>query len=157
MLSTKSYLEVNVMDDNLYENVHRINCLANELDSIYHQAALRLGISDSVMFVLYMLHDKGDGCLLYDICNETGISKQTINSAIRRLEQDGIIFLEHYKGKSKQVFLTEKGKEYVAQTVARLYEAECRVFDGWSKEEITMHFNLLKKYNDALREEIKDI
>lgn len=157
MLSTKSYLEVNVMDDNLYENVHRINCLANELDSIYHQAALRLGISDSVMFVLYMLHDKGDGCLLYDICNETGISKQTINSAIRRLEQDGIIFLEHYKGKSKQVFLTEKGKEYVAQTVARLYEAECRVFDGWSKEEITMHFNFLKKYNDALREEIKDI
>lgn len=59
------------------EKIRKVNCMANDLEALYHQAALKLGMSDSVMFVLYMIYDKGDHCLLHDICNESGISKQT--------------------------------------------------------------------------------
>lgn len=143
------------MNSNNNDKVHRVNCLSNDLDALYHQAALKLGISDSVMFVLYMLHDKGDKCLLYDICNESGISKQTINSAIRRLEKDNILYLEQQTGKNKRVCLTEKGKAYISRTAAKLYKAECDAFSKWPEEEFEMYLKLMEKYNLSLREELK--
>ena len=39
--------------------MYRINCLAWELDSIYHQAALKTGMSDSVMFMMYIVYQGG--------------------------------------------------------------------------------------------------
>lgn len=143
------------MERDHYEKVHRVNCLANDLDMIYHQAARKLGVSDSVLCVLYMIYEKGDGCLLYDICNESGLSKQTINSAVRKLEMEEILYLEHGKGKTKRVCLTEKGKAYVAKTAACLCEAECNAFADWSEEEFEQYLKLMKKYNDSLRIQVE--
>lgn len=140
-----------------YDKVHKVNCLSNDLDGIYHQAALKLGLSDSVMFVLYMIYDKGDNCLLYEICNASGISKQTINSAIRKLEKDEILYLEQYKGKAKRVCLTEKGKIYITQTVAKLFEAECNAFSNWTDDELCLYLNLMEKYNVSLRAQIEQM
>lgn len=137
-----------------HEKVHRVNCLTNDIDALYHQAARKLGVSDSVLCVLYMIYEKGDGCLLYDICNESGITKQTINSAIRKLEKEEILYLEPFKGKTKQICLTEKGKDYVARTAACLYKAECDAFKQWTDEEFEMYLKLMEKYNQSLRKEI---
>ena len=43
------------MDNYLDETISRLNCLTEEVDSLYHQASVRMGVSDSVSFVLYML------------------------------------------------------------------------------------------------------
>ena len=37
------------------EKIYRINCLTEEIDAIYHQAAVKFGVSDSVLLILYML------------------------------------------------------------------------------------------------------
>lgn len=140
-----------------YDKVQRINCLANDLDLIYHQAARKFGVSDSVLCVLYMIYEKGDGCLLYDICNESGISKQTINSAIRKLEKDKILFLEQDKGKTKRIRLTEKGKAFILQTAARLYEAESNAFADWSQEEYELYIKLMKKNIHSLQIQVDKI
>ena len=81
--------------------IHRINYLTSEMDSIYHQASLRLGISDSVSIILYTIQDKGESCLLSDVYKNSGVSRQTVNSAIRRLEADGVLYLEPYAGRPK--------------------------------------------------------
>lgn len=99
------------MSDKLHDKIYQINCLTEEVDSLYHQAALKLGVSDSVMFVLYMLHIGGEKCLLYDIYKLSGISKQTINSAIRKLENDGIYILRN---------ITENPRSYALQRKAKL-------------------------------------
>lgn len=140
-----------------YDKVHKVNCLSHDMDALYHQAARKLGVSDSVLCILYMIYEKGDGCLLYDICTQSGISKQTINSAIRKLEQDAILFLEQDKGKTKRVRLTEKGKEFVKQTATRLVEAECNAFREWKDEEFELYLKLMRKYNTAFRVEIEKI
>lgn len=140
----KKYLEI----------LHRVNCLSYDLDSIYHQAARKLGVADSVLCVIYMVNEKGDGCPLYDIWNESGISKQTINSAIRKLEEEGILYLEQDKGKAKRIRLTENGKVFVQQTASKLVEAECNAFDGWTNEEVEMYLHLMEKYNGAFRTQI---
>ncbi len=41
------------MDKKYARQLRRINYLASEMDSLYHLADLRLGISDSVSLVLY--------------------------------------------------------------------------------------------------------
>lgn len=132
------------------EMMYRINCLARESDSV-HQAALKMGMSDSVMFMMYIVYQGGGRCPLHDIRKNTGISKQTLNSALRKLEKDGIIFLEQSGGKTKTVCFTVKGRDYAANTAGRLFDAECSVFMHWTQEEIDSYMHLTAKYNSDLK------
>lgn len=135
--------------------MYRVNCLASDLDSLYHQAALKLGISDSVMFVLYLVYERNGKRALSSIRKETSISKQTLNSALRKLEGEGIIYLEQSGGRGKTVCLTEKGTEFAGQTIARLFNAERSAFNGWTEDEIERYLSLLEKYNNDFREQIE--
>ena len=132
----------------------KLNYLHAEIEAQYHRSSLIFGISDSVSIVLYSITDLGDGCLLSDICKNSGISKQTINSAIRSLETDGMLRLNRADGRSKRVFLTEKGKELAKKTAARLMRAELDAFDDWSEDEIAELIRLTEKYLDSFRAEI---
>lgn len=134
--------------------IHRINYLTSEMESLYHQASLKLGITDSVSIVLYTIYDAGDGCLLSDVYKKSGIRKQTVNSAIRSLEADQILYLQQHTGRAKKILLTNKGRDFVQKTVARLYEAEAKAFDSWQEEEISMYVQLMEKYADCLRQQI---
>lgn len=145
------------MTNNYSEMLYRMNCLASDLDSLYHQAAQKIGVSDSVMFVLYSLYENQGVLLLNDIRKITGISKQTINSAIRKLENEEIIYLEQKGGRAKTVNLTEKGKEYTNHTIARLFTAECNVFNGWTTEEINQYVHFMEKFNNDFRQQIEKL
>lgn len=80
------------MNPYISKEMKRYNHLMSEIEAAYHQMSLKLGISDSAMIILYTICDTGDCCLLQDICRRSGISKQTINSAIRKLEAENDIF-----------------------------------------------------------------
>ncbi len=54
--------------------------LAGEINALYHEAAVKMGISDSVQNILYVLCEKGGKCLQSEISKLTGISRQTIRS-----------------------------------------------------------------------------
>ena len=84
----------------------RFNLLTKEIDITYHDAALKLGMSDSAMVILYTVCSYGGECLLSDMTS--GVSKQTINSALRKLEADGVVRSEVFEGRKKKVYLTEK-------------------------------------------------
>lgn len=137
------------------DKVHQVNMLSNDLEAIYHQAALKLGIPDSVLIVLYTVHDLGEGCRLCDICTTSGLSKQTINSAVRMLEKEGVLYLEAEGGRTKRVLLTEHGREYLNKTAGRLYKAECAAFQSWTQEEFARYLELMAKYNQCIRVEIE--
>ncbi len=100
------------MKKKICSKIHRINYLNAELNALYHHASLKLGLTDSVSMVLYTIYDNGENCLLSDIYKQSGVSKQTVNSAIRNLEKKDIIYLEQHLGRSKKVVLTDIGKEY---------------------------------------------
>ncbi len=145
------------MQHDRMKEIHRINYLTTEMDSLYHLSSLKLGITDSVSFVLYSIYDAGNECLLSDIYKGSGISKQTINSAVRSLEADGILYLEQHNGRAKKVILTDKGKEYVQKTAARLYQAEMRSFDTWTEDEISTYIRLMEKYASCFRQQIEKL
>lgn len=142
------------MSKTISEQIHRINYLTAEMDALYHQASLKIGLADSSMRVLYTIYDNGEWCLLSDIYKQSGISKQTVNSALRKLESEDIIYLENFKGRAKKVLLTEKGKGYIQQTAARLYQAEKNVYDSWTEEDLNTYVHLTEKYVDLFREQL---
>lgn len=139
------------------EKVNRINALSNDLDAIYHQASRKLGISDSTLIVLYEIYINNGCCPLNTIIKNNGLSKQTVNSAVRKLEAEGILRLEPYKGKAKLLRLTEKGSEYAEATAGRVFAAECSVFAGWTEKDIDTYLALLEKFNVSLRKEIEQM
>lgn len=138
-------------------SMKRYNYLSSEIEAAYHEAALKLGLSDSAMLILYAICDHGEDCMLGEIRRQSGISKQTVNSALRKLEEEGVIFLSAAGGKTKRVCLTQEGKALAKDTVCKIIEIENRIFDGWSEEERTVYLELTQRYLIEFRKEIKGI
>ena len=125
--------------------------LAGEINALYHEAALKMGISDSVQNILYVLCEKDGRCLQSEICKLTGISRQTINSALRNLKKDEIVCLEQGSGRNTVVCLTEKGKAFAAEKIEPLFAMENKIWNEWTPEEQQAYLTLTKKYRDALK------
>lgn len=143
------------MDINVSKELRRFNHLMGEINGVYHEAAVKLGLSDSTVSVLYTLCSEGDPCALHEIVRQSGMSKQTINSAIRKLEGEGFIRLESAGGRGKNVRLTERGRELARRTAVPLIELEDEIYTSWSREELRTYLELTGRFVSAFREKVK--
>ena len=135
-------------------DTRRFNHLVSETEAAYHEMSLKLGLSDSAMQILYTLCDSGNGsCLLRDVCSLTGLSKQTVHSAVRNLERVGILRLEAAGGRHNKVTLTEKGLLLAERTAGKIIEAENRIFAGWPGADVELYLELTRRYLEDLRRE----
>ncbi len=135
----------------------RFNHLLGEIEAVYHEMALKFGQSDSVMNILYTICDYGDSCPLQEICRRSGISKQTINSALRKLEREGIVYSEQAGVKGKNVCLTEKGKELAGDTAVRVIEVENGILASWPEEDVKRYLELTERFLVGIKEKAKEI
>ncbi len=135
----------------------RYNRLLSEIDEVYHELAVRQGFSDSAMTILYVLSDNDGKCRLPELIKSSGVNKQTIVSALRKLEKNDIVYLEPVDKKSKRACLTEKGFRIVHETVERVLDVETKIYSSWSKEEWDLYVQLTERYLHQIREEMKEI
>lgn len=145
------------MADEIKSTLERFNLLLSEIDAVYHDAALKMGISDSAMVVLYTVCSMNGDCLLNDITRMSGVSKQTINSALRKLEAEDLLYLEASGVRKKRVCLTEKGKDLAERTVLRLIGIENDIFRSWSAEERKIYLELTQRYLIMLQDRVKEL
>lgn len=135
------------------KEMKRYNHLLGEIEATYHEMSLKLGLSDSAMIILYTICDEGESCPLSEICRRSGLSKQTVNSAIRKLETDGILYLEKAGIRSKTVCLTAAGKELAGRTALRLLNVENAILASWLRQDVEKYLELTERFLTALREE----
>lgn len=135
-----------IMNTRSSKELRRYNYLAGELDAAYHEINVKLKMSDSAMIILYAICDQGEACMLRDIYCQFGVSKQTINSALRKLEEEKLVFLEAVDAKNKRVCLTTKGKETANRTAKRIIEVENDIFSSWEEEEVEKYLELTERY-----------
>lgn len=138
------------------DKLHRYNLLLSEMDAAYHDMAVRCGLSDSALRVLYTISAEGESCALSQICESTYMSKQTLHSAIRKLEAEGFVTLENETSRRKRVCLTAQGKALAQRTALPLMEIENNIFMGWSEEEWTTYFRLTERFTKELRKQIQE-
>lgn len=141
------------MNQPVSNEMKRYNHLLGEIEATYHEMSLKLGLSDSAMVILYTICDEGDSCPLAEISRRSGLSKQTVNSAIRKLEAEGILYLEKTGSKSKTVCLTGKGKNLAGRTALRLLSAENAILASWPRQDVEKYLELTERFLAALKEE----
>ena len=129
----------------------RFNAIVSEIDGIYHAAAQRMGISDSVQQILYAICVLGEGCTQADVCRMGFVSKQTVHSAIRQMEHGGLLTLENGPGRSRAIRLTDAGRALMRRAALPLVEAENAVFAAWTAQERETCLRLNARYADDFR------
>lgn len=133
------------------------NRIYKKTNEIYHDIALRLGLSDSAFDLLYSISELGDGCLQKDICNATCIPKQTIHSSIRQMEKSGYLTLSSGKGRSMHITLTDLGKNLLERTIYPVMQMEGEAFHCMTDEECQQMLALFGKYIQALGDAAKNL
>ena len=145
------------MDNQLIKQVQNINCLVSEIDCLYHQISLKLGLSDSKSRILYTLYINGNACPISKIYKQSGIKKQTVNSALRKLEMEEIVALEQIDGRAKLVKFTDKGREYAKNTIAKLVDKELNAYKCFDEDQIKQYLALNEKFMNALKNELDNM
>lgn len=137
----------------------RLSLLLSETDATYHEAAKRLGLSDSVMKILYTICHLGGGngqpCQLVDVVRLSGCNKQTINSALRKMEAADQLYLKKADGRRKLVYLTEKGQTLAQNTLQRLINLENEAMLNWTEAETELYLELTQRFLIDFKEKIK--
>ena len=116
-----------------YEEVQEYNRMYKELDDLYHEIALGIGMSDGEFSALYAISSLGDGCLQRDICREVYVSKQTINSAVRKLEKNGSSILRKKGGEIRKYFLQKRERTLSLRRLFRLWRWKMLFSRKWSR------------------------
>lgn len=124
-----------------------------ELDEIYHEASRAAGLSDSAFDILYSLMLE-DGLTQKQLGERGFAPKQTVASAVRRLEDQGLIAPDAGCRRNAPLRLTEAGRAAVEERVRPAYHAERRAIERLAPAERAMLAQLLARYTTALRDEL---
>lgn len=145
------------MNPNIADPLAEFNRLYKKLDEVYHQYAKRLGLSDMALWLLYSLYESGGPCTQRAFCAAWHYPPQTVNSALKSLEKEGIIERKAIPGnrKTKQLVLTQKGEAYMESTILPLMHAEQQAFQEMPLQERAQLLSLTRKYIDLLDIKIK--
>ena len=137
--------------------LRRFSRLVGETDAAYHEIAQRLGLSDSAFQILYTLYDEGGACPLRDICAYSGLTKQTVNSALRKLERENRVRTASSDARHKTVALTPEGAALAERTVAQVIAIENDILGSWPEPELERYLQLTEDYLVALRERAGEV
>lgn len=135
----------------------KLNQINGQVNSTYHEAAVKMGLSDSEFWIFYVLLTNEEGCLQTVLCRETGMTKSTVNSALKKMEKEGFLYLTPGSGRNTCVYLTEKGKKLAEKTVCRLIEMENQIYESWSKEEQALLLRLNRDFLVKVAEMVKSL
>lgn len=138
------------------KDIIQFNRLYRELDEIYHKYAKEHGLSDSALWILYSLVESNTRMTQKDMCRLWHRPPQTINSALKRLEAQGMLKLipAADSQKTKEIVLTDSGRDLVSRIILPVFQAETRALRCMSIEERTLLLSMTAKYVDHLKEEI---
>lgn len=137
-------------------DIIQFNRLYRELDEIYHIYAkehglVRLCSLDPVFSRGKQYPDDSERYV-----QAVAPASQTINSALKRLEAQGMLKLipAADSQKTKEIVLTDSGRDLVSRIILPVFQAETRALQCMSIEERTLLLSMTAKYVDHLKEEI---
>lgn len=146
------------MDDQVKRQIDVINQHIKELNSLYHTAAVRSGVSDGEICVWSMLLTTDKEYSQQDLCELLFLPRQTINSIISVLKKKEYISLEHVPGtrNRKVIRLSDKGRNYGEKNIMWIFEAEQHAMEDADPHEISALISMLEKYINKLKKEFTE-
>lgn len=131
------------------------NQLLKECDNIYHDAAARAGLSDCAFWILHALWEADHPLTQSEIGDNASMPRQTVNSALKKLEKDGYLTLEKIEGKmGKTIRLTQDGEALAQAHIAPIATAEERVCAQFTRQEQEQFLATFRTLVSRLKTEI---
>lgn len=130
----------------------RYNQLCRGYDDIYRHAAMQAGISFVPYYILLMICSTEGPHTQSDIQRFSFYPKQTINSAVMRLQELGYVAL-HSEGRRKNLFLTPAGESFCALRVYPVLQAEQESFSSLTPQEQEMLLSTTEKHLRLFRQQ----
>ena len=126
--------------------IQEFNQLLKKMDSIYCKLAKSSGLSDTAFWIIYTIKNEKETYKQKDLCVMWSYSKQTINSALKKLEEQNIIQLVAVpeNKKDKKIILTEYGEHIAEKFIKPVNEIEKNALN--EIKEKNKLINLFKKY-----------
>lgn len=137
--------------------ITQVNQTYKEEDDLYRRLARHSGLSEAAFWILYTVELASGPVTQAEVCGYLSLSKQTINSALKQLEQEGYIRLTGGPGRKKYLQITGRGERLADHTVRLVLEAEERAFLGLAEEERASLLALERKYLSLLLRESEQI
>ena len=141
--------------DSLHQMLLRYNRVFKDIDQVYHQMARICGLPDCAFWLLYTLRSEEAPLTQTQLSEQLSLPKQTVNSALKKLVEEGVLRLEAADGnlKNKRVCLTEAGEAFLRRTVDRVFGVESAAAARLTEEERSALVALSQKLLDAFRAE----
>ena len=126
--------------------IREFNEADKEMNIIYHRLARHYRLSDSVFWVLYLLGEARGPMTQTKLCSALFLSKQTVNSALKKLESRGYLRME-----------SMSGDRLLRLAVEPTLSMEERAFLRLTPEERRTFLDLSHRYLNAIREEAEPL
>ena len=141
------------------EQLQELKKLYKESDHIFNNLASRLGMTNSMFWILYAISHSEEPLTQNDLCNDYFFPVQTVNSTVTNLLKKELIRLEFIPGtrNKKKIILTDKGKKFVDETINKTDEIEEKAFLMFTEEERDLYISLFKRHIAYLKNEEKRI
>ena len=139
-----------ILSEDLKENKRHYR----EMDGLYHELCVKIGLSDSAFLILYSIVETEGKCSQKEIADRCCISRKTINSSVKNLEAKEYIMLEKRKGRDKYIVLTERGEKLIKEKIIPIMEMEERTFLEMGEEERKEMLRLNEKYVEVFRKNV---
>ena len=141
------------------EKYEQYQAIRRKTDDEWDGAINRFGMAKGQLMIIWTLYDFKRPCTQKEICDDWYESKQTINSAAKKLVEEGYIDIAPSPENSREKLLvfTEKGKFLAMRTVGKLIFAEKSAFAKLSSEEQEAAIDLGEKFHGYLKEEFAKI
>lgn len=138
------------------KELKEFNSLYKEWGEIYHKISAKLGLSDSEFLIFYALVELNLD-RQKDIADYFCISKQTINSAVKKLVNMGMVELKVAKGRDMQIIFTETGKNFAQEKIIPIVDIEKSALVALGQKDSRELLRLTRKHLDIFKEKTKQI
>ena len=130
-----------------------------EQDALYHGVAVKYGLSDTALWILYLVSEGSGSMTQQDLCRQNCFAKQTINTAVNSLVKSGFLERIPIPGtrNHKGLHLTPAGLELASRTTERLKRAEETAYARFTEAELQAYLDVAGRLIAYLREETEKL
>ncbi len=136
-----------------------INRQIKQMDELYRNIANCFDLSDSALWIIYSVRLSEKPITQRELSDTLCLSKQTINSSLKRLIESGYIELKtsNDNKKNKIIYLTDKGRYLAEKAVDKVIQAESEAIENMTIDKTQQFINLHDEYARNIKEQFERI
>jgi DNA-binding MarR family transcriptional regulator len=130
--------------------------LARSHEQLLKEAGVRLDRAGSAL--LLKLRSHGESARVSDLAELLGVDAPAVTRKVQQLERLGYVAIgpDVEDKRAKRITLTRSGEKTIERIMVAVNNRLTRLFEGWTKEEVTMFSSSLERFAHALTDEMEN-